>query len=218
MNDHTTHEVSVIPELSLTHWYSFGQRFMQKGPRGREQISDQPSPRHDQAATESHARLRERLVVAVRAICPYWMVDRQEDLVQIAMMAVLRQQEKLDTDRPFPNAYLRRAAYTALVDEMRRLRTDREVPLDDDAEPRIPAATHEDPERRTLSREISAGVRACLAQLAPSRRTAVTLHLLAYKVPQIATRMAWSRKRAENLVYRGLDAVRRCLTKKGMRP
>ena len=43
------------------------------------------------------------------------------------------------------------------------------------------------------------------------RKLAVTLHLLGYKVPQIAKKMGWNPKRASNLVYRGLDGLRDCL-------
>ena len=75
-----------------------------------------------------------------------------------------------------------------------------------------------DPERRYLSREISAAVRGCLERLASPRRSAVTLHLLAYKVPRIAERMGWKRKQAENLVYRGMEDLRRCLRNRGVEP
>ncbi len=67
------------------------------------------------------------------------------------------------------------------------------------------------PERESFGREISAGIRKCLAQLVEPRKLAVTLHLLGYKVPQIAQKMGWNTKRASNLVYRGLDGLRDCL-------
>ncbi len=162
------------------------------------------------------ALLRDRLVVAVRSVCPYWLRDQQQDIVQVAMIAVLKQKEG---NRQFPASYLRKAAFTAMVDEIRRRRSRGEVPLEaeDDDEPTLVAASA-GPERRLMSGEISVEIRACLDRLASPRRSAVTFHLLAYKVPSIAEKMGWKRKQAENLVYRGMQDLRECLRRKGLQP
>ena len=167
-------------------------------------------------AEEENAVLRDRLVVAVRSVCPCWLRDQQQDIVQVAMIAVLKQREG---KRRFPASYLRKAAFTATVDEIRRRRSRGEVPLEaeDDDEATLVAAGA-GPERRLMSGEISIGIRACLDRLAPPRRAAVTLHLLAYKVPRIAEMMGWKRKQAENLVYRGMQDLRECLRRKGLQP
>lgn len=169
-------------------------------------------------ADEQHRELRRRLVSAVRAVCPPALLDRQDDLVQAAMIAVLKQEEKHGHSREVPSSYLRRAAYTAMVDEIRRLRSQNEVPLEVEGTAEQNPPDLEDPERRALSNEISNSVRACLQRLATPRRLAVTLHLLSYSVPQIAERFHWNNKQAENLVYRGLGNLRQCLEAKGMRP
>ena len=197
-------------------WYTRAESNLQRVPRGRDAISEQAGL-HGDTDTEGHAQLRERLVRAVRAVSPPWMADRRDDLVQMAMMAVLEQQKKRAEKKSFPNAYLRRAAYTAFIDEFRRLHSDRETPLEYAAASAV-TPRHEDPERQTLSREISSSVRGCLGHLATPRRKAVTFYLLSYKVPEIAKRLGWTRKRAENLVYRGLGDLRRCLKTRGITP
>ncbi len=169
-------------------------------------------PRADQ-----HAVLRAKLERAVGNICPAWLRAQQDDLVQTAMMAVLRQAARREPDRPFPASYLRRAAYTALVDEIRRLRSRGEVPLEtvEDQIELIEGAA--DPERSSLSSELGREIRDCLQGIAASRRSAVILRLVSdYKVRQIASRMGWRRKQAENLIYRGLQDLRRCLRTKGI--
>ena len=161
--------------------------------------------------------LRDRLEAAVRAVCPYWMRDHQQDIVQVAMIAVLKQQQKQGA-RQFPASYLRRAAYTAMIDEIRRRRSRGEVPLEAiDADLDL-VEERANPERRCSASEIASGVRKCLQRLASPRRAAVTLHLLGYKVPRIAEKMGWKRKQAENLVYRGMDNLRECLSQRGLEP
>ncbi len=162
--------------------------------------------------------LRDRLVVAVRSVCPCWLGDQQQDIVQVAMIAVLRQQEKIERNREFPSSYLRKAAYTAMIDEIRRRRSRGEVPLEAAEEESSFVEGRANPEDQTMAGEISVEIRACLDRLAPPRRAAVTLHLLAYKVPRIAERMGWKRKQAENLVYRGIQDLRECLRRKGLQP
>ncbi len=172
----------------------------------------------DRTGAEEVTWLRNRLVVAVRAVCPCWLHDHQQDIVQVAMIAVLKQQEKVEGGRRFPSSYIRQAAFSAMIDEMRRRRRRGEVPLETADEEIVLVEARASPERHTMSGEISAGVRDCLDRMAPPRRAAVTLHLLAYKVPQIAEKMGWDQKRADNLVYRGMQDLRECLRKKGLQP
>ncbi len=179
-------------------------------------IPDQVNRFGSRNEAEEIALLRDRLVAAVRSVCPGWLHDQQQDIVQVAMIAVLKQRQG---KRRFPGSYLRKAAFTAMVDEIRRRRSRGEVPLEaDDEEELVLVVASAGPERRLMSGEISLGVRACLDRLAPPRRAAVTLHLLADNVPSIAEKMGWKRKQAENLVYRGMQDLRDCLRRKGLQP
>ncbi len=181
-------------------------------------IPDQMDRFGSRVEAEEFASLRARLLVAVRSVCPCGLRDHQEDIVQVAMMAVLRQLEKIEGSRRFPSSYLRKAAFSAMVDEIRRRRSRGEVPLEPDDGELVLVEDRANPERETMAGEISVELRACLDRLAPPRRAAVTLHLLAYKVPRISEKMGWKRKQAENLVYRGMQDLRECLRRKGLQP
>jgi RNA polymerase sigma-70 factor (ECF subfamily) len=110
--------------------------------------------------------------------------------------------------------YLYRTAYSVVIDEIRRRRRLREVPL----EPDVPARSNEgDPEHQTFSREVREAVTGCLVKLVASRRRAVTLHLLGHSVAEIGALLECRYKQAENLVYRGMSDLRGCLRKRGVK-
>jgi RNA polymerase sigma-70 factor (ECF subfamily) len=163
---------------------------------------------------EEAARLRTALEGAVRRVCPGWLAGHADDIVQVALMRVLA----VHDGRAMAPAYLWRAAYSAMVDEIRRQRRRREIGLEDAGpEAETPAAGH-GPEQSARAREIGHGLRDCLQRLLDSRRLAVVLHLQGHTVPEAARILGWAGKRVENLVYRGLFDLRRCLTAKGLTP
>ncbi len=164
--------------------------------------------------SDDFARLRKRLGHAVDRVCPGWLCDKKDDLVQAGMMAVLRIVRRSEEKREFSSSYLRKVAYSALVDEIRRFRSRREVSLettDEGAALRAETSSRLDPESLLAGRRIGNAIRRCLKQLVSPRELAVTLHLLGYRTDQIAGRMGWNQKRARNLVYRGLENLRECL-------
>lgn len=175
------------------------------------------------AEPERYAQLRADMQRAVRQVCPPWLADRSDDLVQMAVMRIMDIRSKSSAERELKPAYLRRVAYSAMVDEMRRLRRRREVSLeaegeDDTAPVRTLASETPPPDQVQAGREIGAGIRACLAAMAQSRRLAVTLYLQEHTVPEAARLLGWPFKRTENLVYRGLSNLRDCLAAKGLQP
>jgi RNA polymerase sigma-70 factor (ECF subfamily) len=163
---------------------------------------------------EETARLRAALEGAVRRVCPDWLAAQADDIVQVALMRVLAAHD----DSVVAAAYLWRAAYTAMVDEIRRQRRRREVGLEDAGHEGEAPASLDDPERSVRAREIGQGLRDCLHRLLEPRRLAVVLHLQGHTVPEAARILGWAGKRVENLVYRGLFDLRRCLTAKGLTP
>jgi len=176
--------------------------------------------RFHRRARIDYAKLREDLVRAVARLCPGWLSNQRDDLVQAAVMRVMQVVGQPSSDgegnRPFAASYLYKVAYSALVDEIRRVRRRREADLDD--EKVAPAAvTRQDPERIAASREIGRGIQDCLSQMSRERRLAVTLYLQGHSVPEASRVLDWSPKRTENLVYRGLADLRECLTSKGIR-
>lgn len=165
---------------------------------------------------DDYAALRSSLARAVSRVCPRWLSDGRDDLVQAAILRVMESRRRGTRPEMVP-AYLARVAYSALVDEIRRLRRRREVPLEeeDHLPLRSPIA---DPEEQASRAETARGIRKCLANLLRERRLAVTLHLAGHSVREAAEILGWGFKRTENLVYRGIVDLRSCLTAKGLRP
>lgn len=162
--------------------------------------------------------IRRHLVAAMRRVCPPSIADEAEDLVQRAMIKLLRLKNRSEGN-PTPSAsYLWRVAYTAVIDEIRRRDRRREVSLIEDSAAAIPAASQPDPERVATSRGIGDAIRDCLQKMVDARRRAVTLHLVGHTVPEIADLLDQRPKQTDNLVYRGMADLRRCLSGKGITP
>ena len=165
----------------------------------------------------AYADIRAELVRSVRKVCPRWLSDRADDLVQVALMRVMEVHRKSEGKAELSAFYLKKAAYSATIDEIRRLRRRQETTLDDEESPVNPPAESPDPERRAEGREIGRAIRDCLRQMIAPRRHAVTLHLQGHSVPELGRLLGWNAKKAENLVYRGLADLRGCLSEKGVR-
>lgn len=168
---------------------------------------------------DDYTELQKKLTRAVASACPAWLADKADDIVQVSLMRVMEIRKKSEEDRQFSSSYLWRTAYSALIDEIRRLRRRQEVPLDEGSEdhPEV-TVTAPDPEQSARGREIGKGIQGCLGNLVRPRRLAVTLYLQGHTIPQVARLTGWSPKRADNLVYRGLADLRQCLTERGINP
>lgn len=170
---------------------------------------------------DDYERLRAELVRAVSRICPPWLASRADDLVQVALLRVLEVRRKSEGNTQIATSYLRKAAYSALIDEIRRCRRRREVSLeteDGGIDPAAePGSPQPDPEEVSAGQEVGRAIRECLAQIVRPRRLAVTLHLQGHSVPEIGKLMGWASKKADNLVYRGMADLRECLVSKGVR-
>jgi RNA polymerase sigma-70 factor (ECF subfamily) len=178
-------------------------------------IALDPSNGFDEADVEE---LRRRVVGAVRRTCPRWLAVQAEDIVQSVVTRLLKTTLASEGKRTFSSIYLEKAAYGATVDEIRRLSRRREQPV---SEPEILErvdAPNPGPEQKARASEVGRGIRDCLRRLAKPRRLAVTLYLEGCSVPETARRLDWTTKKAENLVYRGLADMRRCLGAKGLTP
>src|SRR5690242_11331967 len=81
-------------------------------------------------STMDYAQLHRDLVKAVDRVCPRWMADRADDLVQVALMRVMEIQRKKEGTAEFSSFYLKKAAYSAMIDEIRRLRRRQEVSME----------------------------------------------------------------------------------------
>lgn len=168
-----------------------------------------------------YAKIRERLVRSVRHVCPAWLRDRADDIVQNALIRVLEISRVRESSSPVPSSYLWKVAYSVTVDEIRRLRRRPEVAWDDagrgGSEPADPAdpVGPAGPEADMALEELGAASEACLGTLPEARRTVVGFHLLGYSAGEIAASLGRGEKSVRNLLHRGLVALRGCLAGKG---
>jgi RNA polymerase sigma-70 factor (ECF subfamily) len=168
------------------------------------------------SGSADEGEFRTRLGEQVARYCPAWLRDEAEDIAQIAWMRLERARESNERNRRPGASLLARVAYCATIDEIRRRRRRREVPLDGPAES-LPAQAV-DPASAAGGTEIGTGIRSCLARLLPNRRAAVTLYLQGHTAPETGRLLGWSLKRSENMIFRGLADLRRCLASKGITP
>jgi RNA polymerase sigma-70 factor (ECF subfamily) len=173
-------------------------------------------PGSEVAPADQDGELRARLLEQVARFCPSWLRDQVDDIAQIAWLRLERAREKSERNRSPGTSLIARVAYCATIDEVRRRRRRREVPLDGPAEVMPTAAV--DPAAEASGKEIGRGIRACLARLRPERRVAVTFYLQGHTAPETRTLLGWSLKRAENMIFRGMADLRRCLASKGITP
>lgn len=177
------------------------------------------TPVEEDASDPAVAALTAALGRVIQKVCPAWLVNHRDDLVQAAVLKVLdlrrRSGEGIDD---VPSSLLYRVAHSALVDEIRRYRRRRETALDSGGVAVEQSGRVRDPEALAAGRETGRAIRGCLGRMKRERRRAVTLYLQGNSVPESALALGWDRKRTENLVFRGLRNLRDCLTKKGIRP
>ena len=169
--------------------------------------------------TFDYTKLRQDLARAVARLCPRWLLSDRDDLVQSAAIRVIQAMERQPSSEGNPapsSSYIYKAAYSALVDEIRRVRRRSETDIDESAVELVAPGVG-DPERAAASREIGEGIEECLTRMVADRRLAVTLYLQGHTVPESARVLGWPAKRTENLVYRGLADLRDCLRSKGIR-
>jgi RNA polymerase sigma-70 factor (ECF subfamily) len=162
--------------------------------------------------------LRSQLERLVDRVCPSWLASHRDDLVQTALIRVAQVVERGEGNATFAASYLWRVAYSVTVDEIRRFRRRQETSLEEASVAEVPDEAPRDPEAQLMGRQVGAAIRDCVRRLAPSRRAAVTLYLLGHSVPEVGRLLGWPSKRVENLVYRGVADLRRCLADKGYQP
>jgi RNA polymerase sigma-70 factor (ECF subfamily) len=162
------------------------------------------------------AELRESLHRQVLRFCPAELRAQADDIVQIAWMRLDRARKKSERNRRPGATLIARVAFCATMDEKRQLWRRRERPLEDKSRQTSQAA--ERPDRAAEAAEIRRAIGDCLVGMSENRSLAVTLYLLGHTAPATARLLGWSVSNTENLIYRGLADLRRCLTGKGFTP
>lgn len=170
---------------------------------------------------DRYRELRDNLLRAVNRVCPPWLASRRDDLVQAAVLRVMDVERRSEGARELElkKAYLYRVAHSALIDEIRRHRRRGEVPIEGEVHSQpSPDAGSVSPERTAVSADIGRAIQESLLEIKRERRLAVTLYLQGHSVPESAAILGWTRKKTENLVYRGLADLRQWLLERGITP
>lgn len=167
------------------------------------------------AQAEDFDRVHAVLLRCVRKACPRNMLGEAEDIAQAAATRLLARMAAADAPLDLRSSYLWKVANHAVIDEIRKRgrRRERASPHLDES-----AAHDGDPDLAHDRARMLAGVRDCLDRATPQRRAALGLHLQGLGLPDVARALGCDRKRADNLVYRGLARLRACLVDKGLRP
>jgi len=153
--------------------------------------------------------------------CPGDMGLQISDIEQDACLRLWRaiQSERNLTN---PASYIYRIAVSATIDAVRRVISRREEQLgsnanDDIEDDGLPAAdVEQSPDRIAERRRVAGIVDLALGRLAKNRRTAVELYLQGMSSHEIADLLDWSEPKARNLIYRGLNDLRKDLRAEGI--
>jgi RNA polymerase sigma-70 factor (ECF subfamily) len=150
-----------------------------------------------------------------------------DEVIQDVRIRLWRVGEKGKPIEELGASYLYQIATSAALDVLRRRRSHGaatalalDAPDAPDAAPELrtlaapTASPHDDVERGELARHVDAA----LETIAIDRRVAVRMHLAGYDRDDIARALGWSEARTRNLVYRGLEDLRRRLTAMGVTP
>ena len=145
---------------------------------------------------------------AVRQVCPRDLESAREDLLQAALLRVLEAERGREQVRTA--SYLWKVAWSAVVDEVRRLRRRPQVVLEED---------HHEVHACAPQPQLAVALRDCLARLGVEhRRAALVLHLHGFSAAEAARMLGRQLKQVQNATYRGLADLRRCLSSKGHTP
>jgi RNA polymerase sigma factor (sigma-70 family) len=164
------------------------------------------------------ADLRRRLAAAVARVCPPWLADAAEDIVQAAILQLLNRVERSGGIGELTSMYLTKMAHGLVVDEIRRRVRRREEALEEGEGLPPSAAEAAGPDHQAAARELGRGIVECLGRLARPRALVVTLWLRGASAPETARRLGWTAKKVEHLLGRGRTELRECLDGKGLRP
>src|SRR5262245_41205946 len=154
----------------------------------------------------------------IRKVCPRNLRAQIDDIEQDARLRLWR---ALESERELTGlaSYIYRIAETTTIDAVRRAMA-RHEHLEEDVADVDFGSTLADPshgpDREAELRILLDKVESSLARLPERRRAAVELYLEGMTAQEIADLMEWSEPKARNLIYRGLNDLRKRLRDEGI--
>jgi RNA polymerase sigma-70 factor (ECF subfamily) len=147
---------------------------------------------------------------------------RPEDLEQEVRLRLWKTFEH-EREIADPASFIRRVALTAAIDTVRRIKARREEPLKNDAgEQRDSAGERADPSPAASPEEVARGreiwrkLKTAMNRIPESRQHPVKLHLQGFTSDEIGRLLGFTEAKARNLVYRGMDDLKRELRTEGI--
>lgn len=166
------------------------------------------------APTKNEPDDRTLMARYVRRCRPAWLAEHEEDLVQMALVRVLRAGATIEHRR----AYFKRTARATVLDEMRRARHRTEVCMSTSVRQGATNSMDLSPETQARGVQVGDAMWAAVDDVVEARRPAVKLYLEGHGVSEIAECLGQPRKTTANQVYRGLMDLRQSLEARGVRP
>ena len=164
---------------------------------------------------EDFRAVQRLLEKALYRTCPQWLQSEVEDLVQEAMIKLMKMLEASDQPMQVNKTYIKRMAHSITIDEIRKRQRRPEQGTEAGGEAEQVADIERD---ESAQRDTANSISECISEQLPDRQRAVTLHLIGHTVAEIARMLDCKAKRAENMVYRGVKQLRECLQAKGVHP
>ena len=155
--------------------------------------------------------------------CPKNLGIQNNDIEQEAKIRLWR---TIQSERNLQNpaSYIYRVAMTTTIDAVRRVLARHEEQLHTETEDGeavvetllLSTDPEQSPERVAERQQIVDKIEAALAKLAENRRLAVEFYLQGMTSQEIADLLDWTEAKARNLIYRGLDDLRKHLRDAGI--
>jgi RNA polymerase sigma-70 factor (ECF subfamily) len=143
--------------------------------------------------------------------------DTIDEAVQEVRIRLWRTLATAPDIRRVPATYIYRTTVSAMLDLIRRRRSQREAAVES-LESRVtplPAPTPS-PDARLDTSDVTHAVAEAIDTIPESRRAVVRMYLSGYAREEIAALLAWSEPKTRNLLYRGLEDLRQALTARGI--
>jgi len=132
-----------------------------------------------------------------------------QDIEQEVLLDIWKQISRGQTIE-FPTSYIYTAAYRESLRMLRREATREMEPIDDS--PAAEMAAVGDPFQSLAAKESFRDIILSLKRLPSDRAAAVRAHLVGFGLQELMVQQGWSYQKARNLLFRGMDDLRRLLS------
>jgi len=186
---------------------------------GREPDGAPDAPQPDREASRALHDLIERFDAFVRRTASRHGIAGAEldEVVQDLRVRIWKSFGTAELIRRANPTYMYRAAVSASLDIIRRRRSLKgSAARLDDVHPGALADARARTEERIAAGELARAVHDALDLLAESRRGVVRMYLAGYDRYEIADLLGWTEGKTRNLLYRGLDDLRKILASRGI--